>query len=66
MGTVADITDRQPHVVVQAADGVHCIPHSLLRDVIAGRQPSSILTEPVLQRIVEEWMHQVTGVAHER
>jgi len=59
MGTVADITDRQPHVVVEAADGVHCIPHSLLREVIAGRQPSSILTEPVLQRIVEEWMQKV-------
>jgi len=33
--------------------------HVLLRDVIAGRQPSSILTEPVLQRIVEEWMEKV-------
>ena len=59
MGSVADITDRQPHVVVEASDGLHVIPHSLLRDVIAGRQPSSILTEPVLQRIVEEWMATV-------
>ena len=61
MGAVADITDRQPHVVVEAPDGVHCIPHSLLRDVIAGRQPSSILTEPVLQRIVEEWIGFVSA-----
>lgn len=59
MGTVADITDRQPHVIIDASDAVHQIPHSLLRDVIAGRQPSSILTEPVLQRIVEEWMQLV-------
>lgn len=65
MQNVVELTDRQPHVVIDASDAVHQIPHSLLRDVIAGRQPSSILTEPVLQRIVEEWMHQVTGVAHD-
>jgi len=59
MGSVADIADRQLHVVVEASDGLHVIPHSLLRDVIAGRQPSSILAEPVLQRIVEEWMATV-------
>ncbi|AVX13811.1 hypothetical protein CXB48_13925 [Stutzerimonas stutzeri] len=59
MAKFADITDRQPHVIVDASDAVHQIPHSLLRDVIAGRQPSSILTEPVLQRIVEEWMATV-------
>lgn len=57
MQNVVELTDRQPHVSVIASDG---IPVCLLRDVIAGRQPSSILTEPVLQRIVEEWVEQVT------
>jgi len=59
MQNVVELTDRKPHVSVIASDGVHVIPACLLRDVIAGRQPSSILTEPVLQRIVEEWMQQV-------
>lgn len=66
MSTVEDITDHQPHLAVVASDGVHVIPHSLIRDVIAGRQPSSILTEPLLQRIVEEWMQQLAGAANER
>lgn len=59
MQNVVELTDRQPHVSVIASDGVHIIPVCLLRDVIAGRYPSSILTDPVLQRIVEEWMQTV-------
>lgn len=60
MQNVVELTDRHPHIIIDAPDAVHQIPHCLLRDVIAGRQPSSILTEPVLQRIVEEWMQVVT------
>ncbi len=61
MQNVVELTDRQPHVSVIASDGIHVIPVCLLRDVIAGRQPSSILTEPVLQRIVEEWLGFVSA-----
>lgn len=61
MQNVVELTDRQPHVSVIASDGAHVIPACLLRDVIAGRQPSSILTEPVLQRIVEEWLGFVSA-----
>lgn len=57
---VVDLEDHRPHVSVIASDGVHIIPVSLLHDVVTGKQPSSILTEPVLQRIVEEWMERVT------
>jgi hypothetical protein len=59
--SIEDLSERQPHLTVPASDGVHVIPVSLVRDVIAGRQPSSILTEPVLQRIVEEWLGFVSA-----
>lgn len=56
---VVDLEDHRPHVRIIASDGVHILPVSLLRDVVAGRQPSSILTEPVLRRVVEEWLEVV-------
>lgn len=60
--SVVELEDHRPHVSVVASDGVHVIPLSLLRDVVAGRQPSSILTEPVLQRIIEEWLGAVAAI----
>jgi hypothetical protein len=38
------------------SDGVHQIPHALIRSIIKGEKPSSILTEPVLRRIIKEWL----------
>lgn len=59
MNNVADLGERLPQVVVQLPGAVHVIPETLLRDVIAGRADTSILTEPVLRRIVEEWFEHV-------
>lgn len=55
---VHDIADQRPHTVVSASDGVHVIPVALFRSVIAGDKPSSILTEPVVRRIIEEWLER--------
>jgi hypothetical protein len=46
--------------MVVASDGAHVIPRALVHSVIAGGKPSSILTEPVVKRIIEEWLQQVT------
>lgn len=58
---VHDIADQRPHVCVQASDGVHVIPHALVRSIIKGEKPSSILTEPVLRRVLEEWLERTTA-----
>ena len=58
--SIHDIADQRPHLVVVASDGAQVIPHALVQSVIAGDKPSSILTEPVVQRIIEEWLQQVT------
>ncbi|EJF73131.1 hypothetical protein A462_04841 [Pseudomonas sp. Ag1] len=57
---VYDIADQRPHLMVVASDGAHVIPHALVQSVIAGDKPSSILTELVVKRIIEEWLQQVT------
>lgn len=56
---IHDIADQRPHLMVAASDGAHVIPHSLVRSVIAGDKPAAILSEPVLLRIIEEWLQQV-------
>ncbi|HEK1767551.1 TPA: hypothetical protein SMR47_001470 [Pseudomonas putida] len=56
MGDVISLEDMRPHVVVNAADAAHVIPVVLLEDVAKGLKPSAILTEPVIQRIIEEWL----------
>lgn len=61
MGEVVDIESKQPHLVVHASDAAHVIPLSLLDDVEKGAKPSEILTEPVVRRIIEEWLQQVTA-----
>lgn len=58
--TVHDIADQRPHLMVVASDAVHVIPHALVQSVINGDKPSSILTEPVVRRIIEEWLQRVT------
>jgi len=55
---VHDIADQRPHTVVHASDGAHVIPVALFRSVITGDKPSSILTEPVVRRIIEEWLER--------
>ncbi|WP_136477265.1 hypothetical protein [Pseudomonas sp. DG56-2] len=57
---IHDIAERRPHLTVAAVDGVHVLPCDLVRSVIAGDKPSAILTEPVLRRIIEEWLQKVT------
>lgn len=59
--TIHDIADQRPHLMVVASDGAHVIPRDLVQSVIAGAKPSSILTEPVVKRIIEEWLQQVTA-----
>ncbi|NTS91668.1 hypothetical protein HT115_05050 [Pseudomonas aeruginosa] len=56
MGEVVAIESKQPHVLIQATDAAHVLPVSLLEDVAKGSKPSHILTEPVIQRIIEEWL----------
>ncbi|NWC20358.1 hypothetical protein HX787_08045 [Pseudomonas tolaasii] len=58
--TIYDIADQRPHLMVVASDAVHVVPHALVQAVIAGDKPSSILTEPVVQRIIEEWLQKLT------
>jgi len=58
--TIHDIADQRPHLMVVASDGVHVLPHALVQSVIDGDKPSSILTEPVVQRIIQEWLQKVT------
>ncbi|NWB68035.1 hypothetical protein [Pseudomonas sp. I8001] len=58
--SIHDIADQRPHLMVVANDGAHVIPHALVQSVIAGDKPSSILTELVVKRIIEEWLQQVT------
>ena len=58
--TIHDIADQRPHLMVVASDGVHVLPHGLVQSVIDGDKPSSILTEPVVQRIIEEWLQKFT------
>lgn len=59
--TIHDIADQHPHLMVVASDGVHVLPRGLIRAVVEGEKPSAILTEPVVQRIIEEWLQQVTA-----
>jgi hypothetical protein len=58
--SIHDIADQRPHLMVVASDGAHVVPHALMQSVIDGDKPASILTEPVVQRIIEEWLQQVT------
>ncbi|SDQ80509.1 hypothetical protein SAMN04490192_3418 [Pseudomonas lundensis] len=56
--TIHDIADQRPHLMVVASDGAHVVPHALVQSVIDGNKPSAILTEPVVQRIIEEWLQR--------
>ncbi|CAH0316968.1 hypothetical protein [Pseudomonas atacamensis] len=58
---IHDIADQRPHLMVVASDGAHVIPRELIQSVIDGKKPSTILTEPVVQRIIEEWLQKVTN-----
>ncbi|WP_201491459.1 ATP-grasp domain-containing protein [Pseudomonas paracarnis] len=58
--TIHDIADQRPHLMVVASDGVHVLPYAPVQSVIDGDKPSSILTEPVVRRIIEEWLQKVT------
>ena len=60
--TLTNIDDRRPHLTVVAEDGVHVLLVALVEDVIKGRQESSILTDPVVRRIVEEWLEKVSAL----
>lgn len=53
------LDDQRPHLTVMAEDGVHVLPVALIEDVIKGSQETSVLTDPVIRRIVEEWLDGV-------
>lgn len=56
MSNVHNIEDQRPHVMIIADDGCHVLPKALLESVVKGEKESSILTEPVVRRIIEEWL----------
>ena len=56
---IHDIAEQRPHLTVTADDGVHVLPCELVRSIVVGDKPSSVLTEPVLRRIIEEWFQKV-------
>ncbi|WP_109785805.1 hypothetical protein [Pseudomonas sp. OV226] len=58
---IHDLADHRPHLTVSANDGVHVISLALVHEVVSGDKPSSILTEPVVRRIIEEWIERVTA-----
>lgn len=58
---ILDIADHRPHLMVVASDGVHVLPRELIQSVIEGKKPSGILTEPVVRRILEEWLQRVSA-----
>ena len=58
---IHDLADHRPHLTIVADDGVHVMPVALVREVIAGEKPSSTLAEPVLRRIIAEWIERVTA-----
>jgi hypothetical protein len=60
MGEVHDLADQRPHLAVYTEDAAHIIPHALIHDIITGKQPSSVLTESVIRRVLEEWLEMVT------
>lgn len=57
-----ELGDQQPHLTIPAADGVHVLPQSLVRDVIRGTQSPNVLGDAVLQKIVQEWFDGLTRV----
>ncbi|WP_227430407.1 hypothetical protein [Psychrobacter sp. I-STPA6b] len=57
--SVIKIEDHQPHIVIEASDGVHVVPIPLVRDVINGSKQSEVLTEPLVQAILKDWLVSV-------
>lgn len=58
---IHDLADHRPHLTVVADDGVHVIPLALVHEVVSGARPPSILTEPVVRRIIAEWIEQISS-----
>jgi hypothetical protein len=58
---IHDIATQRPHLTVAAGDGLHVIPLALVHEVVSGGKPSSILTEPVIRRIIAEWIEQISS-----
>lgn len=56
---VADMTTRGKHLVVHTESGVHVVPTSTVRRVASGKEPLEALGEPVLRRIIAEWLEAV-------
>lgn len=54
--SVIDFSEHQAHFVINSSDGIHVIPESIIRKVANGSKQSSILTEPVLQAILKDWL----------
>lgn len=61
---IHDIADQRPHLCMEASDRVHVIPVALVRSIIKDEKPSSVLTEPVLCRVLEEWLYRTVVSCH--
>ncbi|MGK9419275.1 hypothetical protein ACSSUR_24480 [Pseudomonas cedrina] len=59
--TIHDIAASRPHLMVVASDGVHVLPRELIQSVVEGKKSSAILTEPVVRRVIEEWLQLVSA-----
>lgn len=60
MPQVIDMDSHRPHYVIQTADNnAHVVPVSLVDDIVSGKQPPEVLTEPVLRKIIAEWREAV-------
>lgn len=58
---IHDLADHRLHLTVAAEDGVHVIPLALVQEIVSGGKPSSILTEPVVRRIIAEWFERISS-----
>lgn len=50
MDNVKDISDNQPHLVVNMGNAVHVLPLSLIRNIASGKTYASKLQSAVIAR----------------
>lgn len=48
--SVVDLSERQPHLVVNMGNAVHVLPLSLIRDIANGKVDASKLQSAILAR----------------
>jgi hypothetical protein len=58
---IHDLSDHRPRLTVAAEHGVHVIRLARVHEVVSGGKRSSILTAPVIRRIIAEWIEQISS-----